>query len=455
MSLNREKKPISRRMLLRSAAACLPLPLLDSGPSWAAPPQAEVQAAAPKRFVWLFQPNGMYPGAWNPTGQGHQMTLPKTLRPFEKYRSQMTVLRNLTTTASGNHVGKCSALLTGVQVHRDAERGVYANRKSIDQWIASEQAGQTQISSLQLGIERPGQGYCSSIDTPVSYGATLSWSDATTRLMPQVNPRSVFDRLFDQRSPQQIRESARWQSSLLDSLGEQVADVRRAGSHGDRRKLDEYLESVRAVERRLQARVTTRTPSWIPPNPPNENEMCRPDAGLPRDRRDHMRLILDLITLAFWTDSTRVATLMMANTLSDADLSFIDGVDRPFHSGCSHHQNKSDKIAQYTAINHWHAEQAAYLCGRLSSIDEGDGSLLDHSLVFFGSSLKDGNAHSNRDLPITAIGGAGGAIHHRGHYDCGEERNIVDLHQTVLHAFDLPQSNFNGMETDVINDLLA
>ncbi|MEM9826645.1 MAG: DUF1552 domain-containing protein [Planctomycetota bacterium] len=443
---------IRRRTFLLGTAATLPLPLLDSTPSWA---KEMTVPSPPKRLIWLFQSNGMFPKAWNPSGWGTNCQLPTTLKPFEKHRSKMTILRNLTTAASGPHVGKCSALLTGVQVYRDPELGIYANAKSLDQWVAAKHADQINIPSLQLGIERPGQGYCSGIDTPVSYGATLSWSDHATRLMPEINPRRAFDRLFRRPSAAERQNQARWQTSILDSVIEQANDVRRSGSIGDRRKMDEYLESVRSVEKRLQQAPPSKTSRWRPTSQPTEQDLVRPDPGVSGDRQIHMRSMLDLIVLALWTDSTRVATLMMSNTLSDGDFSFLEGVDRPFHSGTSHHQNKPNKIQQYVAINRWHAQQAAYLADRLASIDEGSGTLLDNSLLFFGSSLKDGNAHSNKDLPIVMLGGCGGTIRHRGHFDCGDQRNTADLHQTTLAAFDLHQDEFNGIPTSTIGELLT
>lgn len=451
----RETRP-TRRLFLKSAGALLPLPLLDCGSSnaaWAATPQAtESVATPPLRYLWLYQPNGMFPKAWNPTGEGTQFELSRTLSCLEAHRHQMTVIRNLTTLASGPHVGKCSALLTGVQVQRDAELGIYANAKSVDQWIADRQ--RSQIPSLQLGIERPGQGYCSGIDTPVSYGATLSWSNKATRLMPETNPRRAFDRLFRRPTGEAAKEQARWKTSLLDSLREQAADIRRQGSQNDTRKIDEYLESIRSLERRLQQSTCSVNRDWEPTTAPDEQMMQRPIPGIPSDRREHMRTMLDLITLAFWTDSTRAATMMMANTLSDASYDFIEGVDQPFHSGCSHHQNRADKIEQYVRINQWHAEQVAYLTNRFQAIKEGDGTLLDHSLIFFGSSLKDGNAHSNIDLPVVMLGGGCGRVQHRGHDFCTPKTNITDLHFTSLKCFGIDEEGFNGMEANVINDFI-
>ncbi len=449
------RKTPTRRLFLKSAAALVPLPLLDcvgDSHAWAKPQPPDPSGSPPLRFLWLYQPNGMFPAAWNPTGQGRQFQLSRILGSLAEHQDQMTVVRNLTTTASGPHVGKCSALLTGVQVHRDAELGIYANAKSLDQWIADRQA--TEISSLQLGIERPGQGYCSGIDTPVSYGATLSWSNKATRLMPEINPRRAFDRLFLRPTGEAAIEQARWKASLLDSLREQASDVRRHGSQNDSRKMDEYLESIRSLERRLQHSTQISEPDWRPPTAPDEEMMERPAPGIPADRREHMQLMLDLITLAFWTDSTRVATMMMANTLSDASYEFIEGVDQPFHSGCSHHQNRADKIEQYVRINAWHAEQVAYLTRRLKEITEEDGTLFDHSLIFFGSSLKDGNAHSNIDLPLVMLGGGCGRIHHRGHYFCPPKTNIADLHCTTLKCFGIDGDSFNGIETSVMNDVL-
>ena len=439
-------KRIPRRSFLRAAGAMIPLPLLEL----MSPAQARAESAAPLRLVWLFQANGFYPQTWNPSGTGRSFKLSRVLHPFEPFRDRLTVIRNLRTIAEGPHVGKCSAFLTGIQAKRDPQLGLFASGKSVDQWVADQISGDSLVRSLHLAIECPGQGYCSGADTPVSYGATVSWRNRTTRVMPEVTPRAAFDLLFGRPTGAGAAERARWQGSILDSVRDQARRLYQNGSAADRQKLDEYLDSVRSVESRIQCTSQPRH-SWVPPTHPAEREFDPPLPGVPSDRRQHVRQMLDLITLALWTDSTRVATLMYANSLSEADFRFIDGVQQSFHSGCSHHQGNPEKIEQYVRINEWHASQTAYLLNRLDSIQEGDGTLLDHSVVFFGGSLKDGQEHANVDLPVAIVGGLGGKIKHQGHLICPEDTNIANLHLTTVGWFGVETDNFNGMSTGPIS----
>lgn len=441
-------QPLARRTFLRALGAALPLPFLEIMTptcSLGAAGRAASRRKAPKRYVWLYQSCGFYPAAWNPTGEGMGFELSRTLAPFAPFKDRLTVIRNLRTHAYGNHIGKCSALLTGVQAERDRRLGVFASARSVDQHIAEHVGKDTPLPSLQLGVELPGQGYCSGANSPVAYGATLSWNTPTTMLLPEINPRAAFDRMFGGSGPE-AAASARWRGSILDLVGEQAKALRRKGSAMDRQKLDEYLESVRSVERRIQHAGQPRTDDWQPPTRPSEADMKAPAPGVPRDRAAHVRMMLDLIALAVWTDTTRVATMMYANSLSEANFSFIDGVTDPFHAGLSHHAHKPDKVEGYCRVNEWHAAQSAYLMKRLDAIDEGDGSALDNSVVFFGSSLKDGHPHSNIDLPIACVGRAGGALKPAGHVILPEDTHIADLHLTSLGWFGIEATDFNGTD---------
>lgn len=439
-------EPLARRTFLRGIGAALPLPLLEimsPGFSFGASARAAAQARPPQRYIWLYQSCGFYPASWNPTGTGGEFELSRTLKPFAPFKDRLTVFRNLRTHAYGNHIGKCSALLTGVQAERDRKLGVFASAKSIDQHLADQIGKDTLLPSLQLGIELPGQGYCSGANSPVAYGATLSWNSPTTMLLPEINPRAAFDRMFGGTSPE-ARAAARWRGSILDLVGEQARALRRRGSALDRQKLDEYLESVRSVERRIQHAEQPSAGGWRPPTMPGIADLQAPAAGVPRDRAAHVRMMLDLIALAIWTDTTRVATMIYANSLSEANFSFIDGVKDPFHAGLSHHGHKPDKVEGYSKVNEWHAAQSAYLMQKLDEIDEGDGTALDNSVVFFGSSLKDGHPHSNIDLPIACVGRAGGALKPAGHVICPEDTHIADLHLTTLGWFGAEANDFNG-----------
>jgi hypothetical protein len=272
-------------------------------------------------------------------------------------------------------------------------------------------------------------------------------------LMPEISPRAAFDRMFRQRIGPGAAETARWRTSVLDLVAEQASALKRRGSSLDRRKIDEYLQSVRSVERRIQRATRPEPGKWQPETRPDERQFRAPPPGLPQDRADHVRMMLDLIALAIWTDSTRVATLMYVNSLSEANFSFIKGVTEPFHGGLSHHNFKAEKIEGYTRVNEWHARQSAYLLQRLDTIDEGSGTALDNSVVFFGSSLKDGHPHSNIDLPIACVGRAGGALKPAGHVICPENTPIADLHLTTLGWFGIEARDFNDLKAKPIAQL--
>ena len=444
---------LTRRTLLRGLGAALPLPFLEIMNSASLFGAESKQRRPPVRYVWLYQSCGFYPDAWNPSGIGTDFELSRTLKPFEAFKDRMTVIRNLRTYAYGNHIGKVTALLSGVQAERDRKRGIYASAPSVDQQIARHIQGDTLLPSLQLGVEHPGQGYCSGANSPVSYGATLSWKTPTTMLMPEIDPRAAFESLFSAGVGPEGRMRARWQGSILDAAAEQAKSLRRLASSNDKRQLDEYLESVRSVERRIQYSERVSQRQWTPPTRPPEKLLRPPAAGIPQDRAEHVRIMLDLIVLALWTDATRVASMIYVNSLSEANFSFIDGVTEPFHAGLSHHGRKADRIEGYTKVNEWHAQQSAYLMKRLDDIDEGNGTALDNSVVFFGSSLKDGDPHSNIDLPIACVGRAGGALKPAGHVMCPEDTHIADLHLSSMRWFGIDADDFNGLGAKIIPQL--
>ena len=441
-------KPLSRRTFLRGLGVALPLPFLEAmspSLSFGAAAKAAKKIKPPVRFLWLYQANGFLPDSWNPTGAGREFELSRTLKPFAPFKDRLTVLRNLRTHAYGNHIGKVTALLTGVQAERDRKLGVYSGARSIDQQIADHIGNDTLLPSLQLGVEHPGQGYCSGANSPVAYGATVSWKTPTTMLMPEIDPRAAFESLFGAGRGAEAKTRARWQGSILDLALDQAKSLRRKATALDRQKLDEYLESIRSMERRIQHSEKRPAGSWRPQTRPADNLLAAPPAGIPEDRADHVRMMLDLIALAIWTDATRVATMIYVNSLSEANFSFLDGVKDPFHAGLSHHGYQAEKMDGYTKVNEWHAAQSAYLMQRLDEIDEGNGSALDNSVVFFGSSLKDGHAHSNIDLPIACVGRAGGALKPAGHVICPENTPIADLHLTTLEWFGIAANDFNNL----------
>jgi len=380
------RTPIHRRTLLRGAGAALALPLLEA----MAPPADP----APLRYVSLFAPNGMLPSAWHPEGEGHDFRWSPTLAPFAPHRDQVLVLGNLLHRASRageGHYVKTTAWLSGAPVRRTGGRDLRVGT-SIDQVIAARHAGQTPIHSLVLGIEpvrnRVDMGYST------VYGANISWRTPTQPAPREIDPRRAFARLT--RWNGAVANSA--EPGALDLVLEEARGLSRRLGGADRAKLEEYLESVRELEARLGRLAAAEAAALEAPR-----GLERSGDHLP-GFQDRVRLMLDIIFEALRTDSTRVATLMFGNSVSGQSFSFLEGVEGGHHS-LSHHERKPERMDQYARINRWHAEQAAYLVGRLAAHSEGVGTLLDRTVVQFGSGIADGNRHQPDDLPLLIAGG--------------------------------------------------
>ena len=444
---------ISRRALLRGMAAALPLPLLEvMTPVSAFAQGGTPKAGAPIRYLYFYQGNGFYPKAWNPEGNGKEFILPETLASFEPVKDKLTIIRNLETIAFGPHIGKCSALLTGHQAERDSKTGKFTNPKTVDQVIADKIGNDTLYPSISAGIESPGLGYCSGINMPMSMGSSISWRN-NAPIQPELKPRNLFDMLFS-RGGAEAKERAAWQGSILDKVVLQEASaLQKRASSADKQKVAEYLDSVRTVERRMQSSVLTTKRAWTPPTRPGE--LVAPPPGVPADRSEHCKQMMDLLALALWTDSTRVATFMFTNELSEGDFRFLgSGITSSFHDTYSHHGNNPEKVACYKAINKFHAEQVAYFASKLDSIKEDDGrTLLDNSAVFFGGALKDGNGHVNVDLPVALIGSAGGKFKPAGHIKAPDHTNVANLHLTALGWYGIELPDFNGFSTGKIKEI--
>lgn len=380
------RTPIHRRALLRGTGAAIALPLLEA----MAPPLEP----APLRYVCLFAPNGMLPAAWRPEGTGADFKWSPTLAPFAPHRDRVLVLGNLLNRASRageGHYVKTTAWLSGAPVHRTGGRDLRVG-KSIDQVIAAHHAGQTPIESLVLGIEpvrnRVDMGYST------VYGANISWRTPTQPAPREIDPRRAYARLTRWNGA----VSASAEPGALDLVLEEARSLSRRLGGADRAKLEEYLESVRELEVRLGRLAATETAALEPPRGLEASRESLPGF------QDRVRLMLDIIFEALRTDSTRVATLMFGNSVSGQNFSFLEGVEGGHHS-LSHHERKPERMAQYARINRWHAEQAAYLVGRLAGHSDGGGSLLDRTVVQFGSGLADGNRHQPDDLPVLVAGG--------------------------------------------------
>jgi hypothetical protein len=444
MSLNRR---IPRRTFLRGLGAGLALPYLEimgrAGVARGAAAVASASAMPPQRLACLVQPNGVFPPAWEVSGTGRDFTLANILAPIERFKQDLVVVSNLDNVGAKGHVQMTCAFLTGVPL-RDGRCG-----ESLDQMVARRIGGETPLPSLELGTEPPRQGNDSM--NPIAFANTASWSSPTTRLNPEINPRVAFDRLFRGPTGPEARRDAGDRRSVVDLVLDDARSLRGRASIADRHKIDEYLQSVRSVEVQIDRALNPPVRSWIPPTRP---DLTPPPDGIPARRDEHLRLMMDLMVLAFWTDTTRVSTLMMAHGFSRQSFNFLDGVTSDHH-GMSHHKNEPHAVFEYTTVSRWYMEQFAYMIDRMKRIDEGDGSLLDHTLLLYGSEMKDGNGHVKEDLPIVLAGGGRGALKGKTgrRVVATPHTPLANLHLTLARRFGCEIDSFNGTSTGTLDDL--
>jgi hypothetical protein len=434
---------LSRRTLLRGAGAAIALPLLDAMRPLTAL-AASATTKAPTRMAVLFFPNGVWQDSWIPAKTGAGYEIPYSLEPLAKLKDQFLVLSGMdkaTSHGGDGHYAKTGNFLTGLRVAKTTGKDISCGSASLDQLVAQKIGHLTPLPSLELGIDPVTTGVDDFVGYTRLYGSYISWRSATSPVPREINPRAAYERLFGTGSagttshPEDTR-------SLLDMALEDATDVRRRVGRDDQLKMDEYLESVRSVERRIEhaaknasktGGAEARTPTTIP---------SAPDPRIPKDFREHVRLMLDLMVLSFQTDATRVSTFMFANDVSPRNFTgIIDGVNGGHHH-LSHHQNDKDKIEQYRKINRWHVEQYAYLLGKMQAIKEADGTLLDNSMVMFGSSLSDGNRHDPANLPILLAGKAGGTLLPGRHIATPKNTPLCNLYVSMLDRMGTPQEHF-------------
>jgi hypothetical protein len=424
---------ISRRRLLRGAGAALGLPWLEA---MAAPKRGP---AIPVRMAALYMPNGVREDMWTPEGTGRDFQLSATLTPLRDLQREVLVLTNLWNAGSRGgegHYVKMSGFLTCTTVTKTLGVDLNCNGVSVDQVAAREAGGRTPLASLELAISPVSTGVDKNVGYTRVYGSHIAWKDATTPLARETNPRLVWERLLRAGGPQ--GDSAKQDKLLLDSVLDDARSLRAALGSADKQRLDEYLSVVRSLEDRLDRSQSRERLSWKPRAA--LDPAAKPE-GAPKEHAEHVKLMLDMIALAFQTDTTRIATFMFANEVSNQNFSFVEGVKEGHHS-LSHHENNSDKLRQYQLINQWHVAQFAYLLGRLQSMKEGEGTVLDHAMVLFGSGLRDGNKHDPHNLPILLGGRGGGRIATGQHLVYGEDTPLANLYLAMLEAFGTPQQRF-------------
>jgi hypothetical protein len=425
---------LPRRLLLRGLGASISLPLLESmSPARALANFSGAAGTAPVRMACLFFANGAIMDQWRPSGEGTDFQLSPTLQPLESLKNQLLVLEGLTQhharangDGPGDHARNASAFLTGAQPRKTSGADISVG-KSIDQAVAENIGSKTRLPSIELGIDRGrNAGSCDS-GYSCSYSSNISWKTATTPCSKESNPRSAFERLFG--SPEQAADRERRlrdRRSILDFVGGDVKRLQPSLSGSDRQKLDEYFTSLRDVEQRV-ARAD-QGPREVP-------ELQLPN-GVPAELKEHIRLMFDILALAFQTDSTRVATLMLADAGSNRTYPDVDVRDG--HHELSHHQNDAEKKEKISRIDRYLVEQFAGFLNRLNSISEGGRSLLDNSMILYGSAISDGNRHNHDDLPILLAGGGGGTINSGRYVKYPKDTPLNNLFISMAHRMGTP-----------------
>ncbi len=446
--------PISRRHVLRGLGASVALPFLDA----MRPVSARASATAsvsPTRLGILFMPNGVREDRWTPEGQGTDFRLSPILSPLERHKQDLLVLTGLGNKASlagDGHYAKTANWLTGTPIAKTTGKDLHCG-VSVDQVLAKERGYLTRFPSLELSTDPIMSGVDVNVNYTMLYGSHISWRTPTSPIPAEINPRFVFDRMFKENAAQR-QASAQENKSVLDLVMADAKSLRAKVGKEDQQRLDEYLESLRHMERRIDADIA-RVASGENRDPAMLEAISRldknigtamskngqhPGSQLRLDHTEHCRLMLDLIALAFWSDSTRISTFMFGWAVSGKNFSFLPGVAGGHHE-ISHHDNHAEKLEAYEKINRWHIEQYAYLIDRLKSIREGDGTLFDNSLLLFGSSIRDGNKHDPVDLPML-LSGHGGGLKGGQHIVAPKDTPLCNLYTSVLNRAGLDAKSF-------------
>ncbi len=437
------KKAIPRRTLLKSAGASLALPLLDAmipaATAWAQTPARPVP-----RLGFVFVPMGSDQARWTPPGQGTLDQLSPILTPLAPVKDQVTVLTNMRLPSAypGTHDTSNSAFLSAASA-KHTESSDYFSGTTVDQIAANQLGRQTQVASLQLAMDlNPLAGVCNNGYSCV-YQNCLSWSSPTTPLPSEAHPRVVFERLFGEGGNAEARRAAlRHRASLLDSFTRDIARFKQRVGVSDRARLDQYLDSVRQVEREIERAEKAAADNKTP-------DLDRP-VGVPAAFADHAKLMFDLQILAFQADITRVIAFQLTREQSNRTYPEI-GVLDPHHP-TSHHGNDPVKVAQIAKINTYHVSLFSAFLQRMKATPDGDGSLLDHSVYLYGSGMGNPSLHDHENLPILVAGGAATGLKGGRHIRFEKGTNLANLHLTLLDRVGIPLDSFMD-STGKVEDL--
>ncbi len=441
--------------MLRGAGAAIALPWVETmAPAAPASSGAMTLSEPPLRMMFFYMPNGVRPDFWTPAGDGESYEITPHLKPLEGLKNDFLLLENLwnaKTVGRNGHWPKVPAWLSGGYVERTSGNDLDSGGTSIDQLAAQRIGDRTLLPSFELGLDTIRTG----IDTAGGgfarmYGSFISWRDPHTPVPKEIIPQLAFDRLFrtnkapvtsslNPDDPALLTSLQRDETSVLDLVMEQTKALRRQGSSSaDQVRLDEYFESVRSVEQRMAAALRPQK-RWI-----NQGKFPieRPGPGIPSSRQEHMRLMMDIMVLAMWSDTTRIGTFMTGDAQTNEDFSFVNGVGRGGFHSMSHHGDEPTRRAEYEKIVTWHVEQVAYFLNRLKSLDEGGTSLLDNSMVMFGHGIKCGNRHLEENLPIALAGGGKGTLRPGRRVRAATKTPLCNLYLAMLHRMGIQEESF-------------
>ncbi|MEM9587613.1 MAG: DUF1552 domain-containing protein [Planctomycetota bacterium] len=423
---------LSRRTLLRGAGLALGLPALEAMTPMASSAFASEATTAPVRMACIFFPNGAIMPKWKPTGSQHDWQLSETLKPLAAHQSKLNVISGLAHDngrsngdGAGDHARCGATFLTAarpVKTSSNIRLGI-----SVDQVAAQQLGDQTRLPSIELGLK--GSRNAGSCDSGYScaYSSNVSWRNETQPMPKETIPRAAFERMFSTGDGIQRREQNFLRRSILDVVRADAERLVKRLGRTDQRKMDEYFTSIREVERRIEMVE-------------HQDAAALPDLDVPYGRveafREHARLMYDLMVIGFQTDTTRVATFMLDN--AGGNRAYTDVGVKEAHHGLSHHRNKPETVAKIEKIDLYLAEQFAYFLDKMDSVQEHGGTLLDHSMVLYGSGISDGNRHRHEDLPIVLAGSAGGQIETGRYITTKDERPMGNLFLSMLDVMGTP-----------------
>jgi hypothetical protein len=432
------KMHLPRRTVLRGLGATLALPLLDSMvPALTA--QSRTAAAPVTRFGVFYVPNGMSMPYWYPQTEGPLDELPPTLRSLEAFKDRVLICGGLDDESAnlvkggGDHARSAGTFLTCVP-YKITNGADVSNAVSMDQIAARELSKETQLASLELGIESNAMlGNCDG-GASCAYTNTIAWRTPTTPLPIENDPRAIFERMFGttgSTDPAARLERMRRDRSILDLVGAELNGLERVVGPADQVKLDEYLEAVRDIERRIAMAEEQNT---------RELPVVDQPIGVPNDYAEHAKLQMDLLALAYQTDLTRISTFMLAREVSGRAYPEIGVSDS--HHPLSHHQDEPAKLERLHRINEYQVQQFAYLVEKLDALPEGDGSMLDSTLFLYGTGISDSNTHFHDDLPIALVGGKNAGIKGGRYIRYPADTPLANLHVTILEKLGVPVEAF-------------